>query len=64
MPFNPSVFRDNCPFSISKQHPVLGALLKAFESLLGINLSGVADEMSNIGDSAEGTNESVNSLKT
>lgn len=50
--------------AISEQDPVLGALLKAFESLLGINLSGVADEMSNIGDSAEGTNESVNSLKS
>lgn len=50
--------------AISEQNPVLGALLKAFESLLGINLSGVADEMSNIGDSTEGTNESVNSLKS
>ena len=50
--------------AISEQDPVLGALLKAFESLLGINLSGVADEMSNIGDSADGTNESVNSLKS
>lgn len=50
--------------AISEQNPVLGDLLKAFESLLGINLSGVADEMSNIGDSTESTNESVNSLKT
>ena len=47
-----------------RDEPLSLIALEKGESLLGINLSGVADEMSNIGDSAEGTNESVNSLKT